>query len=81
MRSADGPEVLAEGFRRLRRAVDADLERVRQADVNFALEVHPTEIAFDIASAQRAIDAIKGPQAVRVQLRPVAPRATSTSTT
>jgi len=28
--------------------------------VNFALEVHPTEIAFDIASAQRAIAAVKG---------------------
>lgn len=27
--------------------------------VNFALEVHPTEIAFDIASAQRAIQAVK----------------------
>jgi sugar phosphate isomerase/epimerase len=27
--------------------------------VNFALEVHPTEIAFDIASAQRALAAIK----------------------
>lgn len=29
-------------------------------DVNFALEVHPTEIAFDIVSAQRAIEAVKG---------------------
>jgi sugar phosphate isomerase/epimerase len=29
-------------------------------NVNFGLEVHPTEIAFDIASAQRAIDAVKG---------------------
>ncbi len=29
-------------------------------DVNFALEVHPTEIAFDIASAARALDAVKG---------------------
>lgn len=29
-------------------------------DVNFALEVHPTEIAFDIVSAQRAIDAVNG---------------------
>ncbi len=29
-------------------------------DVNFALEVHPTEIAFDIASAQRAIEAVQG---------------------
>jgi len=28
-------------------------------DVNFALEVHPTEIAFDIASAQIALEAIK----------------------
>jgi sugar phosphate isomerase/epimerase len=28
--------------------------------VKFALEVHPTEIAFDIASAQRAIEALKG---------------------
>jgi sugar phosphate isomerase/epimerase len=30
------------------------------ADVNFGLEVHPTEIAFDIASAQHAVDALKG---------------------
>ncbi len=29
-------------------------------DVNFALEAHPTEIAFDIASAQRAVEAVKG---------------------
>lgn len=28
--------------------------------VNFALEVHPTEIAFDIATSQRAIDALDG---------------------
>lgn len=36
------------------------LDAFDKADVNFALEVHPTEIAFDIASAQRAIDAVKG---------------------
>jgi sugar phosphate isomerase/epimerase len=29
-----------------------------EADVNFALEVHPTEIAFDIASAERALEAV-----------------------
>ncbi|HSV51847.1 MAG TPA: sugar phosphate isomerase/epimerase [Burkholderiaceae bacterium] len=29
-------------------------------DVNFALEVHPTEIAFDIATSQRAIEAVQG---------------------
>ena len=27
--------------------------------MNFALEVHPTEIAFDIASAERALEAVK----------------------
>ena len=30
-----------------------------KAGVNFALEVHPTEIAFDIASAERALKEIK----------------------
>jgi sugar phosphate isomerase/epimerase len=28
--------------------------------IDFALEVHPTEIAFDIASSQRALDALQG---------------------
>jgi sugar phosphate isomerase/epimerase len=31
-----------------------------QYSVNFGLEVHPTEIAFDIASAQRAVAAVGG---------------------
>jgi sugar phosphate isomerase/epimerase len=36
------------------------LNEFDKQDVNFALEVHPTEIAFDIASAARAIEAVKG---------------------
>ena len=36
------------------------LEEFEKQDVNFGLEVHPTEIAFDIVTAQRAIDAVKG---------------------
>ena len=36
------------------------LNEFDKVDVNFALEVHPTEIAFDIATAQRAVDAVKG---------------------
>jgi len=36
------------------------LNEFDKVDVNFALEVHPTEIAFDIASTHRAIEAIKG---------------------
>lgn len=31
-----------------------------KVDVNFALEVHPTEIAFDIVSSERALAALKG---------------------
>ncbi len=36
------------------------LDAFRKEGVKFALEVHPTEIAFDIASAQRALEAVKG---------------------
>jgi sugar phosphate isomerase/epimerase len=36
------------------------LNEFDKVNVRFALEVHPTEIAFDIASAQRALDAVKG---------------------
>jgi sugar phosphate isomerase/epimerase len=36
------------------------LDAFDKVDVNFGLEVHPTEIAFDIATAQRAIEAVKG---------------------
>jgi sugar phosphate isomerase/epimerase len=36
------------------------LDAFDKANVFFALEVHPTEIAFDIASARRAIEAVKG---------------------
>jgi len=36
------------------------LEAFDKVNVNFALEVHPTEIAFDAASAQMALDALKG---------------------
>ncbi len=35
------------------------LDTFDKVNVNFALEVHPTEIAFDIASAQRALAAVK----------------------
>ena len=35
------------------------LEEFEKQNANFALEVHPTEIAFDIASAQRALAAVK----------------------
>lgn len=34
------------------------MDEYKRCKVKFALEVHPTEIAFDIASAQRTLDAI-----------------------
>jgi sugar phosphate isomerase/epimerase len=34
------------------------LDVFEEENVDFALEVHPTEIAFDIASAQRALEAV-----------------------
>ena len=36
------------------------LDAFESSGVNFALEVHPTEIAFDTASAERALDALDG---------------------
>ena len=36
------------------------LDEFEKVNVNFGLEVHPTEIAFDIASAERAVEAVKG---------------------
>jgi len=36
------------------------LKAFKEEGIKFGLEVHPTEIAFDIASAQRAIDAVRG---------------------
>ncbi|HEX8341868.1 MAG TPA: sugar phosphate isomerase/epimerase [Tepidisphaeraceae bacterium] len=36
------------------------LDAFDKVDVNFGLEVHPTEIAFDIATAVRAIKAVHG---------------------
>ena len=39
------------------------LDEFKALGVKFALEVHPTEIAFDIVSAQRALDAVNGHEA------------------
>jgi sugar phosphate isomerase/epimerase len=36
------------------------LDEFKKQGVRFALEVHPTEIAFDIASAERAVEALGG---------------------
>ncbi|MFA4943636.1 MAG: sugar phosphate isomerase/epimerase [Lentisphaeria bacterium] len=47
------------GFQDFARRFTPILDAFAQVNVNFALEVHPTEIAFDIASAERALAAVK----------------------
>jgi sugar phosphate isomerase/epimerase len=51
---------LQKGYDDFARRFGPILEVFDQANVNFALEAHPTEIAFDIASAQRAVAAVQG---------------------
>jgi len=48
------------GFADFGRRFGPILDVFEQHEINFALEVHPTEIAFDIASAERAVAAIGG---------------------
>jgi len=46
------------GFQDFAKRFTPILDAFDKVDVNFALEVHPTEIAFDIASAPRALAAV-----------------------
>ena len=48
------------GFDDFARRFTPILNEFEKVNVNFGLEVHPTEIAFDIETSRRAIDALKG---------------------
>jgi sugar phosphate isomerase/epimerase len=48
------------GFDDFARRFGPILDAYAEAGVRFGLEVHPTEIAFDIATAERAIEAVGG---------------------
>ncbi|HEY64000.1 MAG TPA: sugar phosphate isomerase/epimerase [Caldilineae bacterium] len=52
------PEQIDAGYKDFADRWNPILDVFEEADVKFALEVHPTEIAFDIASAQRTLEAI-----------------------
>ena len=52
------PEMIDEGFADFARRWKPILDAFQEEGVRFALEVHPTEIAFDIASAERALEAL-----------------------
>ena len=54
------PDMIPNGYKDFAKRWNPILDEFKKQNVKFALEVHPTEIAFDIASAERAIEAIDG---------------------
>lgn len=52
------PEMIEAGFRDFADRWNPILDAFDAAGVRFALEVHPTEIAFDIVTARRALEAV-----------------------
>jgi len=51
-------QMIENGFKEFARRWKPILDAYQEMGIRFALEVHPTEIAFDIASAERALKAI-----------------------
>ena len=54
------PQMIDDGFKLLAERWNPILDVFAECGVRFALEVHPTEIAFDTVSAERAIEALGG---------------------
>ncbi|HSR67540.1 MAG TPA: sugar phosphate isomerase/epimerase family protein [Acidobacteriota bacterium] len=52
------PQMIDEGYADFGRRWKPILDAFSEAGVRFALEVHPAEIAFDIATAERALEAV-----------------------
>jgi sugar phosphate isomerase/epimerase len=52
------PAMIDEGFGLLAERFNPILDVFAECGVKFALEVHPTEIAFDLYTAERALDAL-----------------------
>ncbi|RKY63060.1 MAG: sugar phosphate isomerase/epimerase [Candidatus Latescibacterota bacterium] len=57
------PEMVEAGFRDFAERWRPILDTFAENGVKFALEVHPTEIAYDIYTAERALEAIGGHEA------------------
>jgi sugar phosphate isomerase/epimerase len=53
------PEMIDEGYRLFAERFNPILDVFGECGVKFALEVHPTEIAFDLYSAERALEAVE----------------------
>jgi len=52
------PKQIDSGFKQVAKTLKPILDTYQDLGVKFALEVHPTEIAFDIASSERLLDAL-----------------------
>ena len=52
------PAMIDEGFKLLAERFNPILDVFAECGVKFALEVHPTEIAFDLVTAERALEAL-----------------------
>ncbi len=59
----DAEAMIEAGFRDFADRWNPILDVFDEVGVRFALEVHPTEIAFDISTAQRASEAVDGREA------------------
>ncbi len=57
------PDTVDKGFEDFADRWNPILDVFDEVDIKFGLEVHPTEIAFDISSAERAIEALDGREA------------------
>lgn len=53
------PEMIDDGFKLLAERFNPILDVFGECGVKFALEVHPTEIAFDLYTAERALEVLK----------------------
>ena len=52
------PSMIEDGFKEFAKQWKPILDAYKKLGIRFGLEVHPTEIAFDIASARRALKAL-----------------------
>jgi sugar phosphate isomerase/epimerase len=53
------PQMIDDGYKLFAERFNPILDVFGECGVKFALEVHPTEIAFDLYSAQRALEAVE----------------------
>ena len=65
--------MIDDGFKLLAERWNPILDVFKECGVKFGLEVHPTEIAFDLYSAETALEGARPPPRVRLQLRPQPP--------